>query len=131
MTRARDDLLARIRGEIDDRLWELRPAVAEYQRLLQEARSAGLELADPGSPPRRAARRRTAPPAPRAPRDAVASAIVAALEHGSHTSGELVVVTAMSPATVRQSLRRLCDAGTERKGRREGSPVYVLASTSR
>ncbi|HEY2398334.1 MAG TPA: hypothetical protein VGH78_05015, partial [Solirubrobacteraceae bacterium] len=118
------DLLTRIRGEIEERLRELRPALEEYERLLDAAE----DVEEVGAPRRgrRAESRATAPrngagPARvRAPRGAAQEAIVAALEHGSHTVSELAVVTAMSGPSLRQSLRRLVLAGTVTQAKREG-----------
>jgi DNA-binding MarR family transcriptional regulator len=63
----------------------------------------------------------------RTPRREAQQAIVAALEHGSHTVGELLVVTAMSGASVRENLRRLLAAGTITRATREGKAAYALA----
>jgi DNA-binding transcriptional ArsR family regulator len=162
------ELLARVRAEIDARLAELRPVVAEYERLLgaaglldAEAAGAGARssaspalAADtpaagprsaakprqaakpaPAAKPRPAAKRRRAakPRAPAKPRQApggaAQQAIVAALEHGSHTLGELVLVTAMSGPEIRESLKRLQRAGTVTRARREGRAAYALSST--
>jgi hypothetical protein len=72
------------------------------------------------------------PPRPpkqeRAPRGAAAEAIVAALEHGSHTVGELTIVTAMSAQNIRNNLRRLLQASTISQTKREGKTAYTLAS---
>jgi hypothetical protein len=64
----------------------------------------------------------------RAPRGAAQQAIIAALEHGSHTVSELVVVTAMSGANIRDNLRRLLSAGTVTRAKRDGKTAYALAS---
>ena len=105
-TPAGAELLSRVRGEIDARLSELRPLVAEYERLLAGAEAAAER--------------------PRARRGAAEQAIVAALEHGSHTVAELVVVTALSGAITRDNLRRLLKAGTVSRTRREGRAAYAL-----
>jgi DNA-binding transcriptional ArsR family regulator len=142
------DLLSRVCGEIDARMRELRPAVSEYERLLDAAGSSGPDRAAAKSSSRSprgdegalGARRPTprAAPAKRAgtaakgaggPRDAVGVAIVAALEHGSHTVSELVVVTAMSAARVREGLRRLTRAGTVTRAQRDGKAAYALSSS--
>jgi hypothetical protein len=172
------DLLGKIRGEIDARLREVRPLLAEYERLLVAA--SALEIAgegplveDPPAPPRRVAQtpaptrvraKRTPPlagrarrvstptpvpspaPAPeetsepdsprrgttvkRARRGAAAVAIVAALEHGSHTVSELAVVTAMSGPVINNNLRRLQQAGTIVRTKRagDGKAAYALVS---
>ena len=67
-----------------------------------------------------------------AQRDAAQQAIVAALEHGSHTVAELGVVTAMSGASIREGLRRLAKAGTVRRAKREGDgkAAYALPAPS-
>jgi hypothetical protein len=162
------DLLARVRAEIDARMAELRPAIAEYEQLLGAAEALERDASAGGVPaeeaPARPARRSStsrAEPSRRAraepsragrakpssagrakpssagraksPRKAAAKstpaqqAIVAALEHGSHTVGELVVVTAMPGADIRDSLRRLQRAGTITRSRREGRIAYVLS----
>jgi hypothetical protein len=54
-------------------------------------------------------------------------AILAALEHGSHTVGELAVVTAMAGPSIREALRRLSKAGRVTRATREGKAAYVLA----
>jgi hypothetical protein len=73
----------------------------------------------------------TPPPASkreRAPRGAAAEAIVAALEHGSHTVSELAIVTAMSTQNIRNNLRRLLQARTVAQTKREGKTAYTLSS---
>jgi hypothetical protein len=62
-----------------------------------------------------------------ATRKATREAIVAALEHGSHTVAELVVVTGIPRADIRDGLRRLLPAGTVARARREGKIAYVLS----
>src|SRR5579864_5569796 len=124
------DLLARVRAEIDARMAELRPAIVEYERLLGAAealerdRASTAAGASAGEAPAGAAKRSrasSAKPKPKrepaakparakaakSPRPAAQQAIVAALEHGSHTVAELVLVTAMPGADIRDSLRRL------------------------
>ena len=185
------DLLERVRAELDARLAELRPAVAEYDRLLgatdmlrADGATIGPRLAAKprasskpraatkppstkpraaskpraGSKPRTAAAKPGAASKPRAaagkprastkPRAAAKpraagkpragatraparmgageQAIVAALEHGSHTVGELGVVTAMSGADIRQSARRLLAAGKVVRAKRDGRAAYAL-----
>jgi hypothetical protein len=53
-------------------------------------------------------------------------AIVAALEHGSHTVAELGVVTAMSGGEIRDGARRLLRAGRIVRASREGRSAYAL-----
>jgi len=144
------DLLAQIRAEIDARIAELRPAVEEYERLLEAAealeREAAAARAAPSGageslPPAAPARRRgprgsaagaiaRAASGARAPTHRTERAIVAALEHGSHTVGELVVVTAMSGAQIRASLRALQRAGKVVRTTREGRAAYALAQSA-
>ena len=155
------DLLARVRAEIDGRLAELRPLVAEYERLLDavgalddEAKTApvtarGAVTAPTTAPPRAAskprraaARLRTAskPQAAAKPRQASKprpvrigvseQAIVAALEHGSHTVSELGVVTAIAGPQIRDGLQRLLRAGKIARTRREGRAAYELAGSA-
>ena len=45
------DLLSEIRNEIDERLEQLRPAVAEYERLLEAAGALELDGAAAAQPP--------------------------------------------------------------------------------
>jgi len=168
------DLLERVRAEIDARRRELRPHLAEYERLLSAAEALGMGIGEAGVSLPRAAARRAAPraaaarkpaagrssrgAAPKAPKRKAATpkaapagrppvagsgktrsraahgvaqqAIVAALEHGSHTVGELAVVTAMSAPSVRESLRRLLSAGAVERARREGKAAYALAAAA-
>jgi hypothetical protein len=70
--------------------------------------------------------RRSAAPK-RAQRGAAAVAILAALEHGSHTVSELAVVTAMSGAIINNNLRRLQQAGTITRAKREGDGKAAYA----
>jgi hypothetical protein len=150
-----DELLLRIQAEIGARCAELRPRVEEYQQLLSAAEALGLPTV--GASPRagkravRAAKPRKAPAvkkataarkatakakAPRssatarARRGAAQTAILAALEHGSHTVAELGVVTAMSGQNIRENLRRLLSTGTITRAKREGKAAYALASRS-
>jgi hypothetical protein len=172
------DLLSNIRDELDARLRELRPLVAEYEGLLVAAfaldaagegqsasvgdgaaqesvpatvapvrrrgrpsgkrSSAGSAARSmPESAPDETARaaskptsRRSAAPK-RAQRGAAAVAILAALEHGSHTVSELAIVTAMSGAIINNNLRRLQQAGAITRTKREGDgkAAYVLRAT--
>jgi hypothetical protein len=64
----------------------------------------------------------------RAPRGAAREAILAALDHGSHTVGELAVVTAMSTANINGNVRRLVVEGAVAKTEREGKTAYALAT---
>jgi DNA-binding transcriptional ArsR family regulator len=64
---------------------------------------------------------------PRAARGAAREAILAALEHGSHTVGELSVVTAMSGPNINGNLRRLAAEGVVVKTEREGKAAWALA----
>jgi sugar-specific transcriptional regulator TrmB len=131
------DLLKRIRGEIDQRLRELRPALAEYESLLAAAESVEEEIRAARHPSSRASAPARRAPAPsngagpgrvRAARGAAQEAIVAALEHGSHTASELAVVTAISGPSIRQGLRRLVIAGAVTRAKREGKLAYALSS---
>ncbi len=135
------DLLTTIRAEIDARLRELRPLLDEYEELTsvddalareharagsrggvnaatRQRRPAGVRAGRPAS---RTARRR-----PRAARGAAGRSILAALEHGSHSVRELVVVTAMNDANIRANIRRLLADGAIVKVSREGKAAYAL-----
>jgi hypothetical protein len=61
---------------------------------------------------------------------AAQQAILAALEHGSHTATELVMVTAMSSSDIRNNLSRLARRGGVAKVKRagDGKSAYALAS---
>jgi hypothetical protein len=190
------DLLDRVCGEITERLQGLRPAVDEYERLLEAVQalerdgSRNANATPPARPRRPPASARAfpppaeepvpgpsadvlhapaenhaaaaasepavvanhAPPAP-APSDRrrpasdglapVAStastrkarageaekAIVAALEHGSHTVGELGIVTAMSGQEIRGGARRLLASGRIVRTSREGRAAYALSGS--
>jgi hypothetical protein len=67
------------------------------------------------------------PKSARAARGAAREAIMAALEHGSHTVGELTVVTAMSGPNINGNLRRLVAEGVVVKTEREGKTAWVAA----
>ena len=138
------DLLSKIADELDARLRELRPLLDEYESLLGAA--SALDVADqedastsppaesaPDKPARAASkpspRRRSAAPK-RAQRGAAAVAILAALEHGSHTVSELTIVTAMSGAIINNNLRRLQQAGTIARTKRAGDGKAAYALTA-
>lgn len=140
---AHQDLLSTIRGEIDARLAELRPLLAEHEQLL--AAVAALDVSGQATPTRttlsRGTRQETArversrlrrPDAqlrskqPKAARGAAREAILAALEHGSHTLAELALVTAMSGPNIRNNLGRLLSDGAIAKTEREGKLAYAL-----
>lgn len=143
------ELLVRVSAEIQARMTELRPAVAEYERLLGAAGALEHEAPAPQAPagarsraargPRAAARPSSAAARPQrrraaGPRQvrlgASEQAIVAALEHGSHTVGELAVVTALAGAEIRRSVSRLLKAGRIARARREGRAAYALSQTA-
>lgn len=63
---------------------------------------------------------------PRGPQGVTQQAIAAALEHGSHTLAELVLVTAIPAATLRAQLSPLQKMGAVSKVRREGKAAYML-----
>jgi hypothetical protein len=98
---------------------------------------ASPKAAEPVTPVRETPVRATVPaperkpeqPAPARPtRSESQQAIVAALEHGSHTVAELAVVTAMSGPNIRETVRGLLKAGKVSKTKREGKAAYALAS---
>lgn len=164
------DLLSTICREIDERLTELRPLLAERQRLLVaadalvEAGQGTVEVgARPAGPTRNSRavtstpvkrpRRSSPKPKPesarqpvakserseapqskakpeRAVRGAAREAILGALEHGSHTVSELVVVTAMSSPNVNGNLRRLEAEGVVMKAEREGKAAWALVDAT-
>ncbi|HEY5193000.1 MAG TPA: helix-turn-helix domain-containing protein [Solirubrobacteraceae bacterium] len=196
------DLLSTIRREIDERLSELRPLLAEYERLLSavEALEVAGDQGDAASVPKSAAPKPAAPaesasaaPKPAAPakpvtakpvtakparakpvrgrarpvatrrgsaagaielaatgpveaaieggngkrptvkdkperaaRGVVREAILAALDHGSHTVSELAMVTAMSGPNINGNLRKLVAEGAIVKTEREGKAAWAL-----
>jgi hypothetical protein len=152
------DLLSTVCSELDARLDELRPVLSEYEGLLAAAVAlgAGDEAAAPRragegtlSTTRRSRARRGGRPRAgaikvvaasssrrasgsrkraRARRGAAQHAILAALEHGSHTASELVSVTALAGPNIRTSLRRLLQEGTISQTKRAGRTAYALAS---
>src|SRR4029077_20978912 len=152
------DLLTTIRVEIDDRLNELRPLLAEYEQLLSAADALAAEGSSVFEPPvrktikrrtrRTTAARTTAAPttaasasAPttttakagrpsskreRTPHSATGQAIVAALEHGSHTVSELGVATALSASEIRAARSPLRKKKAIVKTDRDGKTAYAL-----
>jgi DNA-binding transcriptional ArsR family regulator len=189
------DLLSTINLEIDERLSELRPFLAEYDRLCSAAdallqgpndtasqaaqvqavkrtgakrrvgagrrgsavgaieraaapprggadpRDSGTDGAATGratkrvvadvqagaAPKRKPHASKPATPKPaRAARGVAREAILAALEHGSHTVGELAVVTAMSAPNINGNLRKLFSEGAIAKTEREGKVAWTL-----
>jgi hypothetical protein len=151
------DLLERIRAEIDERMSELLPQVEEHRRLLAAAASLEIDegastqqvkrshtstkrAAEPNKAPAKARRASTTrrrasvklPTSgrPRAQRNATQQAIEAALEHGSHTLSELVLVTAIEARPIRAQLSRLQRSGVIGKVRREGKAAYSLLSAA-
>jgi DNA-binding transcriptional ArsR family regulator len=130
---APSDLLERVAAEIDARLAELRPAVEEQIDLLRAAEALGLDVVVHGADPPRRKRGRSPGTArrgrpPSVPRGVTQQAIVDALEHGSHTLSELVVVTAQSTAAIRQHVATLLDRGVVTRARREGKSAYTLTN---
>ena len=144
------DLLSDIRREIDARLAQLRPALTEYEQLLEAADALGLDgngnaPAPANAPaaaravrkptaPAQAVRRPIAPAAapgirkPRAVDSSTRETISGVLEHGSHTVGELAVVTAMSIPSLNTTLRKLSAAGLVAKTQREGRVAWSLVA---
>ncbi|HEY2282181.1 MAG TPA: hypothetical protein VGH60_01370 [Solirubrobacteraceae bacterium] len=126
------DLLSTIRAEIDVRLRELRPIVAEYERLTSatDALVAGGRAArQPRGEVRRAAKKPSRPVRRKRARSApnpTGQAILAALEHGSHTVAELVVVTALPTPELRDGLRDLRRRRAIVRTDRDGRSAYAL-----
>ncbi len=154
------DLLTTIRAEIDARLRELGPLMAEHEELLSVADALALEdrsvsaasssaaLASASASRRkaataartaragRAAPRTARPKVPRPARKRPArpsigpagQAVLAALEHGSHTVAELVMVTALPAPDIRRDLRPLLKLEAIVKTERDGKTAYALPS---
>jgi hypothetical protein len=139
------DLLTKISGEMEQRLGELRPFVSEYEQLLVAERSLkDMEgaLAAPARATKTQAKRRAparrgsaagalkqAANKPRRKRQpaagAVGQAILDALEHGSHTVSELVMVTAMRAGEIRGNVRHLLSREEIVKVDRDGKTAYA------
>jgi hypothetical protein len=146
------DLLERIRAEIDERMGELLPQVEEHRQLLEAAVSLEVDEESSTQQAKRSYRSTKRDPAPvkarrtpttrkrasakassgkpRAGRNATQQAIEAALEHGSHTLSELVLVTAIEARPIRAQLSRLQRSGVIGKVRREGKAAYSLLSAA-
>lgn len=158
------DLLSTICREIDERMSELRPRLAEYEQLLVAAealvatsativaeaipetlpeskvlasakptrrRVSSARKAAPRAVPEKptpAERMPAEPRTARAARGAARETILAALDHGSHTVGELAIVTAMSGPNINGNLRRLEAEGAVVKIEREGKTAYALST---
>jgi hypothetical protein len=151
LARVRAEIDARI-GELRPALEEYRELLDAAEKLDRETVSkpkdhvvptrrrgprgsaaGALELAASGSRKAAGSRKRAVPKPPAAPKSAPArrgaaeQAIVAALEHGSHTVSELVLVTAMSGAEIRAGAKKLQRAGVIGPTRREGRTAYALS----
>ena len=144
------DLLTKIRGEVQQRLDELRPLMFEHEQLLAVERSLNDMDSAPAEPVRttksvarrsRSSASSSTGPAKRSagkPRakqkraavDPVGLAILDALEHGSHTVSELVTVSAVSAGEIRSSIRRLLAAERIQKVDREGKTAYARQADS-
>lgn len=147
------DLLTTIRAQIDARMRELAPAIAEYEQLLTAADALAVEGRAASRPGGRAASQPggRAAPQPRAPRASgkkpaapsrtarrtrkrerpaqspTGQAILAALEHGSHTLAELVTVTALRAPEIRASLGQLRKRKAIVRTDRDGKSAYALS----
>lgn len=99
----------------------------------RRARRAGRDR-DAGASKRAASSSRTRAAGPRKPRraqrGATRRAILAALEHGSHATSELVSVTALGGRNTRTNLRRLLAEGKVAKTKRASRTASPLASGS-
>ncbi len=83
----------------------------------------------PEPAPAKAIRTEKKAPATRASREESQQAIVAALEHGSHTVAELAIVTAMTGPAIREVIRALQKARKVTKTKRvDGKAAYALSS---
>jgi hypothetical protein len=105
------------------------PATDALERTAAEQSRDGGPSARLNGKRRSAARpsRRIADPKPeRVLRGIARETILAALEHGSHTVGELTVVTAMSGPSINGNLRKLVSEGAVVKTEREGKAAWAL-----
>jgi hypothetical protein len=106
------------------------PVSGQEDRVVPQERPSDERAPEERTPEERAPRAPQAPAQARKPRAStrpVEQAIVAALEHGSHTLAELGVVTAMPAPALREGLRRLLAAGKIARTSREGRAAYALA----
>jgi hypothetical protein len=121
-----EELLGRIRREIDERLKELRPAVEEIPRL--EAALAAFDgwgSARGGTSQNGRSRSTTGK---RAPRGANRQAILKAVdERPGLGAAELAKVTGMKVTTMRTTLRELIKAGRVTRDEIGGVPGYHSA----
>ncbi len=145
------DLLTQIHAELGQRMAELRPLLDEYERLLAAADTLDAMESEPvATEPVASYAPETPAPAipatiepieydyqPEPKRKPAASsdvkqAILAALEHGSHTVSELVMVTAMGPSEIRANLSRLARQRkvTRVKRQGDGKSAYSLPASA-
>jgi predicted Rossmann fold nucleotide-binding protein DprA/Smf involved in DNA uptake len=106
-------------------------AQAEAKAPLKAKVTAPLEVeAKPKATPKKPAKANKAPKRAESetsePTDGAHQAIVAALEHGSHTLSELAVVTAMPAHAIRAAIKGLAKAGRVQRATREGKAAYAL-----
>ncbi|HEY2536605.1 MAG TPA: hypothetical protein VGI24_06450 [Solirubrobacteraceae bacterium] len=122
------DLLTSIRAEIEARLRELEPAIAEFEQLSTAAQALTAEGRGSPAPAKRGrpAGTKTAKPAKPAAHTPTGEAVLAALEHGSHTVAELVLVSALPAGEIRESLRQLRKRKAVVKTDRDGRSAYAL-----
>jgi hypothetical protein len=109
------------------------PATDALERsAVAQSPDAGSAMRLNGKPrsPARPSRRVTDPKPEHVSRDIARETILAALEHGSHTVGELAVVTAMSGPSINGNLRKLVSAGAVVKTEREGKAAWALAAAA-
>jgi hypothetical protein len=135
------DLLTRVTAEIEARRDQLRAAVQEYEQLLNAGEALEQETAATAVPAAPATAARSPRKAPRALAPKVTArakaptttlsadqqAILAALEHGSHSVGELTVVTAIAAPAIREAGKGLVKAGRVTRTTRDGKAAYALA----
>lgn len=125
----REAAAARRRGPRGSAAGAIRLAASGERK---RATTTSTKRAASGSTKRAASgsRKRAASAPPAAPRGAAEQAIVAALEHGSHTVSELVLVTAIAGSEIRASAQRLQRAGAIARTRREGRVAYALSGAA-
>lgn len=135
------DLLDRVQQEIHQRLEELRPGVAEYERLLQAYQTltdqetrASRHRANSGNAPVTARGRSTDVPPPareRAPRGANRNAVLEALrDRPGATAGDLSAASGVRGPAMSKVLRALAKAKEiEKHDLPGGRPGYRLRKT--
>lgn len=103
------------------------PSAVKAPAVVKPARAKAAARKRAAAAPKRAVAPKKEPAPARPKRGESEQAIVAALEHGSHTLAELAIVTGMAGPAIRDGLRGLQKAKKITKAKREGKAAYALA----